>query len=143
MIVSARGQASNVFAGHMFPQDVEAVFEGLPEKGDFEIAKRIVNDGSISFNDNFKWFLWIDKASGEVRFVRSVMPPCGAEISDMDPVEIFEEYNLIADGWNRVKKLSSEPLPEYEEFLPERELERRRKARTSGRRRDEEVVITL
>jgi len=71
------------------------------------------------------------------------MPPCGAEISDMDPVELFEEYNLIADGWNRVKKLSSEPLPEYEEFLPERELERRQKARASGRRRDEEVVITL
>ncbi|RLC36520.1 hypothetical protein DRH29_04390 [candidate division Kazan bacterium] len=143
IIVSARGQASNIFAGHMAPQDVEAVFEGLPEKGDFEIAKRIVNDGTISFNDNFKWFLWIDKTSGEVRFVRSVMPPCGAEISDMNPAEIFEEYNLIADGWNRVKRLTSEPLPEHEEFLPERELERRQKARTSAKRRDEEVVITL
>ncbi len=142
IISSARGQASNIFTGHMAPQDVESVFEGLPEKGEFEVARRIIEDGSISFNDSYKWFLWIDKSRGEVNFVRAAVPPCGAEITDVDPAEIFEEYGLLADGWNRVPRLVEEPLPEYEEFLPERELERRRaKARRAAR--NDEFVITV
>jgi len=141
IITSARGQASNVFAGHMAPKDVEAIFEGLPEKGSFEIARQIISNGSISFNDNYKWFLWIDKSSGSVNFIRAAVPPCGAEIADRDPVELFEEFDLLADGWNRVKRLNSEPLPEYEEFMPEKELEVKRKG--EKRRRKNEIAITL
>ncbi len=141
IISSARGQASNIFTGHMAPQDVEAVFECFPEKGEFEIAKRLVEDGSISFNDNYKWFLWINKSKGEVNFVRAAVPPCGAEITDVDPAELFNEYGLLADGWDSVPKLVEEPLPEYEEFLPEKELERR-KAK-AARAEKEEFVITV
>jgi len=142
IISSARGQASNIFTGHMAPQDVEAVFESFPEKGEFEVAKRLVEDGSISFNDNYKWFLWINKSKGEVNFVRAAVPPCGAEITDVDPAELFNEYGLLADGWDSVPKLVEEPLPEYEEFLPEKELERR-KAKAARAAREEDFVITV
>ncbi len=137
IISSARGQASNIFTGHMPPQDVEVVFENLPRKGEFETARQVLSDGSVSFNDNYKWFLWIDKSSGSVNYIRSMVPPCGAEISDMDPAEIFDEYNLLAESWSRVPHLTDEPLPEYEEFLPEKERTAARKARRKEGRKSE------
>ena len=129
IIVSARGQVNNIFCSHMAPQDLDAVFQGLPEKGTYELARQVLSDGSISFNENYKWFLWIDKVNDRIEFIRSVVPPCGCEIGDMDPTEIFQEYGLIAEGWSKVKRLNREPLPEHEPFLPEKEIAERRKGR--------------
>ncbi|MEM3403755.1 MAG: hypothetical protein QXJ17_04405 [Nitrososphaeria archaeon] len=148
----ARSQVSHIFSSYLGEgRDIDAVLEKLPPKSvDVNVVDTFLKRSEIRSKPYF-WFLWLNLLDSEVKVVRPMMPPCGAEMPNMTAWDQFAKHGLAFESWDEVPTLFQDvgtednPLPLYEPFLPEKEVEklldRRRKGTLYMAEKQEEIDI--